>query len=95
MIGLTVWASVESNVMVGFQELFATRWGIATLGDAYCGFLTFYAWVFYKERTAMGRIAWFIIIMIFGNIAMSFYMLKILMTLAPDARAEDILLRHA
>lgn len=94
MIGVTVWASLESNVMVGFAELFSTRWGIATLADAYCGFLTFYAWVFYRERTVAARALWFVTIMIFGNIAMAFYVLKILTQAGPGARAEDILLRQ-
>mgnify|MGYP003433350055 CR=1 FL=1 len=30
-------------------------WTYATLADAYFGFLTFYAWVFYKEATATAR----------------------------------------
>jgi len=42
-------------------------WTIATLMDAYFGFLTFYVWVFFKEVRALPRIAWFIAIMLLGN----------------------------
>lgn len=95
MIGVTTWASLQSNVIVGFEELFATRWGIATLADAYCGFLTFYAWVFYKEKTTLARGVWFVAIMVFGNIAMAFYVLRVLVQAGSGVRAEDILLRRA
>ena len=50
-------------------------WTFATLCDAYFGFLTFYAWVFYKELRWVPRIAWFIAIMAFGNMAMATYVL--------------------
>ena len=50
-------------------------WTIATMLDAYFGFLTFYVWVFYKELRWLPRTAWFIAIMLFGNMAMAAYML--------------------
>lgn len=50
-------------------------WTIATLFDAYFGFLTFYAWVFYKERRWVSRVAWFIAIMALGNMATATYVL--------------------
>lgn len=93
IIAATVWASLEKNVLWGFEWIFQERWGVATLADAYFGFLTFYAWVFYKETSWPGRIGWFIGIMIFGNIAMSFYMLRLLFRLDESATAADILLR--
>ncbi len=95
MIGITAWASLDKNVLQGFAFVWQEPWGIATLADAYCGFLTFYAWVFYRERSAVARLTWFVIIMIFGNIAMSFYMLLILWRLDNNARAQDVLLRPA
>jgi len=50
-------------------------WTFATLCDAYFGFLTFYVWVFYKERRWLPRVAWFIGIMALGNMAMATYLL--------------------
>lgn len=69
-------------------------WTIATLADAYFGFLTFYAWVFYKESTATARTGWFIAIMLLGNIAMSVYVLLQLSKLQPGDFAAQLLLRR-
>lgn len=68
-------------------------WTIATLADAYFGFLTFYAWVFYKESTATARAGWFIAIMLLGNIAMSIYVLLQLSKLQPGDYVAQLLLR--
>jgi hypothetical protein len=68
-------------------------WFSATLFDAYCGFITFYCWVFYKETSSFSRIIWFFSIMLLGNIAMSTYLLLKIMRLPPDASMKDLLLR--
>jgi hypothetical protein len=68
-------------------------WTIATLIDAYCGFLTFYAWLFYTQRTWSGRALWFFAIMALGNIAMASYVLWRLARLQPGAPLERLLLR--
>jgi hypothetical protein len=51
-------------------------WTIATLIDAYYGFLTFYVWVLWKETRAAPRVLWFVAIMLLGNIAMAAYVLR-------------------
>jgi hypothetical protein len=66
-------------------------WTIATLMDAYFGFLTFYVWVFFKEPRWLARIAWFVGIMLLGNMAMSAYVLLQLARLRPDQGASAIL----
>ncbi len=68
-------------------------WTIATFLDAYCGFITFYAWVVYKESRCWSRIVWFIAIMALGNIAMSSYMLLQLFRLRPEQDVSAILAR--
>jgi hypothetical protein len=68
-------------------------WTIATLADAYCGFLTFCAWLFYKERTSGARAGWFVAIMLLGNIAMAGYVLIQLAKLRPGDSVERLLLR--
>ena len=93
MIVLTAWASQTSNVLDGFRYLFADRWGIATLGDSYCGFITFCSWLVYKERTPVARVIWVFMILVFGNIAMAIYVLHHLRRLPKGARIEDLLLR--
>ena len=79
----------------GLTQGFDRFWTRATLLDAYGGFLTFYAWVFYKERRWSGRVGWFIAIMLLGNMAMSAYVLRQLWRLKPGQPAADLLLRTA
>jgi len=69
-------------------------WTWATLADAYFGFLTFYAWVFYKERGLAARVGWFVAIMLLGNIAMAIYVLTQLARLRPGEPASNLLLRR-
>ena len=69
-------------------------WTWATLADAYFGFLTFYAWVFYKERGATARVGWFVAIMLLGNIAMAIYVLLQLARLRPGEPVSRLLLRR-
>jgi hypothetical protein len=66
-------------------------WTVATFIDAYCGFVTFYVWVFYKEARWFKRTVWFLAIMLLGNIAMSAYVLLQLMRLGRDQEANGIL----
>lgn len=93
MLFVTIRAGLERSV---FDNGFLIRdvWGIATLADAYCGFLTFYAWVFYKERGTIARVAWFALILGLGNIAMSAYVLIALFRLPAGAGPEELLLRN-
>jgi hypothetical protein len=94
MIGVTTWASLEKGLGEGFRILLAERWGVATLFDAYFGFLTFYAWVFYKESHALARILWLVAILFFGNIAMAVYLLRELKRLPKGAGFDVLLLKR-
>jgi len=89
----TVWASTRQPVLQwgGLTHGTDRYWTIATLMDAYFGFLTVYVWVFYKETRWLLRITWFIAIMLLGNMAMSAYVLLQLMRLKADQSASSIL----
>ena len=93
----TSWASTQQAVW-DWQGLVREPdrwWTIATLVDAYYGFLTFYAWVFYKEARTVARIGWFVAIMLLVNIAMATYVLLQLARVNPDAPlADQLLLRE-
>jgi hypothetical protein len=95
MVAITTWASLEKGMTWGYSYLFSERWGIATLADAACGFLTFYTWVFYKERSLLSRLVWLVLILFFGNIAMSIYALNQLRKLPPTAGAREFLLHRS
>lgn len=95
MIGVTTWAGSKRNMFEAGGELLRNPWGAATLADAYFGFLTFFAWVAYKERSMLARAVWFVLIMGLGNIAMSFYVLLQLFRMPANGSVEQLLLRRA
>ena len=94
MLVLTIRTSFAVSLWDAWPGYAANPWAIATLYDAYFGFLTFYVWVAYKERMMWSRIVWFVLIMGLGSIAMSLYMLIQLMRLGSDEPAEAILWRR-
>jgi hypothetical protein len=93
MLLVTGWASVHQPVLRwgGLTDGPDRYWTLATLMDAYCGFLTFYVWVLYKEARWLPRIGWFIGIMLLGNMAMSAYFLLQLLRLPRDQDVSAIL----
>jgi len=95
MVCMTTWVSVHKSILLSPEEFSWAHspWAVATLFDAYFGFLTFYAWVFYKETSWVARLIWFVLIIGLGNIAMSSYVLIQLFRLRAEQPASDILLR--
>jgi hypothetical protein len=93
MFAVTGWASSEVALWKTPRAVATHPWFIATLFDTYFAFLTFYAWVAYKETTAAARVGWLLGILLLGNIAMAIYMLIQLFRLPANARIEDLLLR--
>jgi hypothetical protein len=88
----TIWASSQQAV-TEWQGLIRRPdnwWTIATLIDAYYGFITFYVWVVWKERRSLPRVAWFL------AMAMALFVLLQLRKLAPgDSMATLLALRNA
>lgn len=95
MVAVTTWASLEANVLVGFQRLLADRWGVATLFDAYFGFLWFWLWILYKEASLGRSLLWLVLFFALGNLAMAAYVMIQLFRLEPGGGVEDLLLRKA
>ena len=92
MIGMTAWVSVHKAIWLSPNEFSwqQSPWAVATLFDAYFGFITFFVWVCFKERTMFMRLLWFVLIMSLGNIAMSAYMLMQLFRLRPDEPLSNL-----
>lgn len=91
MLWVTTWASLQCPLFAVPREVFTHPWFIATLFDAYWGFITFFLWVAFKQTAWLARIAWFVAIMLLGNIAMSAYCLSELFLLPRDGRLADLL----
>jgi Protein of unknown function (DUF1475) len=94
IIAVTTWASLEQNVMLGFEYLFESRWGIATLFDTYFGFLTIYLWIAYKEVTWAKRLLWLVLVLALGSIAFSIYILNQI-RLLKGGPIENLLIRKS
>jgi len=91
MLGVTSWASFQCPLFAVPREVYTHPWFIATLFDAYWGFITFYVWVCFKQSSWLARIAWFVAIMLLGNIAMAAYCLRELFAVPADGRLADLL----
>ena len=93
LLAFTTFASFQQSLLdwQGLVRRPDNWWTIATLIDAYYGFITFYVWVFWKEVRALPRAAWFVAIMLLGNMAMAAYVLRELSRLAPGEPASAIL----
>ncbi len=91
MVVMTVRTSMQVSLFDAWSTFGANPWAVATLWDAYFGFLTFFVWVCWKETNWVPRILWFVLIMGLGNIAMSFYVLLQLMRLPASEPAHAVL----
>src|SRR4051812_14839204 len=93
MIGVTAWASLRQPVWQwgGLTQAPDNGWTVATLCDAYFGFVTFYVWLAYKEQRWVARIGWLIAILLLGNMAMSTYVLLQLRRLPKDTPMATLL----
>jgi hypothetical protein len=93
MVTMTVRATLQTSLHEAWPAYRANPWAMATLYDAYAGFITFFVWVAYKENSFWKSSLWFVLIMSLGNIAMSFYVLVQLFRLKPEEPASRALWR--
>ena len=92
MVGITTWASRQCPLF-GVPHVVATHpWFLATMGDAYWGFVTFYVWVCYRQVSWTARLAWILAILALGNIAMSSYCLAALSEAPGNGKLSDVLI---
>ena len=82
MIVATVRTSLQ--VPIWQASFVGNPWAWATLYDAYFGFVTFYCWVAWRERSLGAKVLWFVLVLLLGNIAMSLYVLLQLFGLRGD-----------
>lgn len=94
MVVVTVRASMAMPIWEAFNNFADHPWAVATLWDAYFGFLTFYVWVAYKEPNWTAKLAWLVLILTLGNIAMSGYVLRELWRMQEGESWETLLTRR-
>jgi hypothetical protein len=84
MLAMTVHTSMQQSLWDARPAFMASPWSMATLYDAYFGFVTFFCWLAWRERSLAVKVVWFVLVMALGNIAMSFYILLQLFRLGKD-----------
>jgi hypothetical protein len=87
MAAVTIWASLDSDVLTGGARVWADPWGRATIFDAYFAFAAVWLWIAWRERSTWVRIAWLAAIFLLGNFAISAYFLLALRRPAPTSAA--------
>jgi len=92
---LTIRTSMAVSLWSAWDSFAGNPWAVATLYDAYFGFITFWVWVAYKENSLWSRVLWLVLILGLGNIAMSLYVLIQLFRLKPEQSVEALLFREA
>ncbi len=94
MLAVTGWASSVQALWKIPPEVHGNPWFIATRFDAYFGFLTFWLWIAWKEKSWQARIGWLVAVLLLGNIAMAVYLLIQVRGLPAGASVERLLLRR-
>ncbi len=94
MLWVTSWASLHCPLFAIPRPVITHPWFIATLFDAYWGFITFFVWVCFKQTTALARFAWFVAIILLGNIAMASYCLNELFRVPAGGKISDIFIER-
>ena len=97
MVGMTTYVSLHKSLLQAGTEFSwaSSPWAVATLFDAYFGFITFFVWVCFKERSLVAKMIWFVLVMGLGNVAMSGYVLIQLFRLKPQEPLSNLLSRAA
>ena len=91
MVWVTTWAQSHEALFTALRRIPQDPWFVATLFDTYFAFLCFWLWVAFRERSVLLKALWFVAIMLFGNLAMSVYVLVQLFRLKPEEPASAIL----
>lgn len=80
-LGLIAMVLVLSNGFINGSftadggELLANPWGLVSLVDLYVGFILFSLWIAFREKTVQAKIFWIVLMMVFGFLTASLYIL--------------------
>jgi len=75
MTSLPEYAGKGLHVLDGFVTVCSEPWGLATMFDAYFGFLAFWLYTAWRERTVAARLGWLVALLLLGNFAIAAYAL--------------------
>jgi hypothetical protein len=89
MAAVTLWASLDTDVLTGSGRVWREPWGRATIFDAYFAFVAVWLWIAWRERSTVARVAWLVAIFLLGNFAIAAYFLLQLRRAAGPGEALD------
>lgn len=95
MVVMTARTSMQVSLWSALPAFAASPWSMATLYDAYFGFITFFCWLAWRENSLLLKFVWFVLIMLGGNIVMSLYVLIQLFQLKPDETVSALFQKKA
>jgi hypothetical protein len=83
MCYMVVSTSINSNLFKEWDSLGSIPWMRATLWDFYTNVTVIYLWICFKEKGAVWKIIWLILLVALGSIASCAYVLIQLFRLKP------------
>jgi hypothetical protein len=93
MLAVTSQAAMKESIFMIPPVVTNDPWFIATLFDAYFGFLVVFFWVCHRERSLALKGLWFVLFALLGNIGIAIYALIALFRLRPGQDVEDLFKR--
>lgn len=93
MAAVVTHASMQENLFQIPKPVTDDIWFRATLVDCYFGFLSFFFWVCYREKSNLWKVFWFFAIMLTGNIATAAYVLQVLFRLNKEDGLDKLFAR--
>jgi predicted permease len=94
MVAFTVWAATQENILAIPAVVLNDVWFKATLFDAYFALLSIFLWVCYREKSLVLKLFMLVAIVCLGNIAISLYVLSLLLGLKPGEGVEKLFARR-
>lgn len=98
MVAVLLNGFINGNFSEDGARLLANPWGIVSIVDLYVGFILFSMWIAFRENSAAGIMIWIILMMVFGFLTASVYILLALYRSGGDwlvfflgARKESLL----
>ncbi len=75
MIAVLLNGFVNGSFSEDGAKLLANPWGIVSVVDLYVGFILFSMWIAFREKNAASAVIWIILMMVFGFLTASVYIL--------------------
>lgn len=72
------WAGASVDFFEAGAKLLDNPWGVVSLVDLYVGFIIFSAWIAYRETSLLVKIIWIVLMMVFGFLTASIYLLFVI-----------------